>query len=129
MGLYTNLIQTKIFSSFAGQCVGEDDLGNKYYQEKMLFARPQRVLKRWVIYKSGCVDASNVPAKWFSWLHYTSERPLAGTPHQWEKPHLHNKTGGNDAHHPAGSLLNEQGAKKTAHQAWSPETAHPKTTD
>ena len=53
MGLYTNLIQTKIFSSFAGQCVGEDDLGNTYYQEKMLFGRPQRPLKRWVIYKSG----------------------------------------------------------------------------
>ncbi len=127
MGLYTNLIQTKIFSSYAGQCVGEDDLGNKYYQEKMLFGRPQRILRRWVIYKSGQVDGSNVPAKWFSWLHYTSERPLAGTPHKWEKTHLHNKTGSHKAHHNPATLSNEQKKPKTAHQTWSPKK-NPKTT-
>ncbi len=123
MGLYTNLIQTKIFSKIAGSFIGEDEFGNKYYQEKLLFGKPQRVQKRWVIYKSGAVEASAIPAKWFAWLHYTSERALCGEPHSWEKPHLYNQTGGNEAYHPASSLLNEVGQKKstTAHEAWTPK--------
>lgn len=123
MGLYTNLIQTKVFSKFAGSLIGEDEFGNKYYQEKLLFGKPQRVQKRWVIYKSGAVEASAVPAKWFSWLHYTSERALCGEPHSWEKPHRHNQTGGNESHHPATSLLNETSTKRpeTAHEAWAPK--------
>lgn len=124
MGLYNNLLQTKIFSAIAGTFMGEDEAGNKYYQEKMLLGKPQRPQKRWVIYKSGNIEASNVPAKWFSWLHYTSERPLCGDAHSWEKPHAHNKTGSNEAHHPATSLLNEQSGKdqpKTPYEAWSPK--------
>lgn len=122
MGLYTNLIQTKIFSRFAANFVGEDECGNKYYQEKLLFGKPQRVQKRWVIYKSGAVEASTVPAKWFSWLHYTSERALCGESHPWEKKHKHNQTGSNGAHHPKASLLNDanDAQSSTPYEPWAP---------
>ncbi len=122
MSLYTNLIQTKIFSKIAGNFMGEDEFGNKYYQEKLLFGKPQRVQKRWVIYKSGAVEASMIPAKWFSWLHYTSERALCGEPHPWEKKHQHNQTGSNEAYHPKASLLNETDTTQpsTPYKPWVP---------
>lgn len=132
MGLFTNLIQTKLFTKLAGDFVGEDDYGNKYYQEKLLLGKPQRPAKRWVIYKSGSVEASNVPAKWFGWLHYTYEKPLASSSHKWKKPHQFNLTGSNEAYHPKSSLLNATAAEYKSpvpkpYQAWDP-TADDTTT-
>tara|TARA_R110002095_G_scaffold195479_2_gene174098 strand:+ start:2725 stop:3120 length:396 start_codon:yes stop_codon:yes gene_type:complete len=131
MGLYNNLIQTKIFSSIAGEFIGEDAFGNKYYEEKLLLGKSQRAQKRWVIYKSGQVEASTIPPKWFAWLHYTSERPLCGEAHCWEKPHIPNKTGSNEAYHPKTSLLNEtthDDGPATVYESWKPtqETPHEK---
>ena len=131
MGLYNNLIQTKIFSSIAGGFIGEDAFGNKYYEEKLLLRKHQRAQKRWVIYKSGQVEASTIPPKWFAWLHYTSERPLCGEPHFWEKPHSANKTGSNEAYHPKTSLLNEKTNDEkpaTVYESWTPtqDTPHEK---
>ena len=42
-------IGTRIFTFFFGKLIGEDDLGNKYYESKNK--------KRWVIYKND-VDAT-----------------------------------------------------------------------
>ena len=106
MGLFSNLLQTKLFTKIAGHKVGEDEFGNQYYLEKMLLGKPQRPLKRWVIYKSGAVDASCVPAKWFGWLHYSMERPIERESHDWVKPHQYNVTGSNQAYRPQSSLLN-----------------------
>lgn len=123
MGLYNNLLQMKIFAKLAAHLVGEDKFGNKYYQEKLLFGKPQRPQRRWVIYKSGALEASAIPAKWFAWLHFTTERPLCGTSKPFEKEHAHNKTGGNDAYHPPHSLLNTKTrtAHSQAHESWTPK--------
>lgn len=125
MGLFSNLIHMKILSRFTGEKVGTDELGNEYYLEKMLFGKPQRPLKRWVIYKSGAVEASNIPAKWFGWLHYTHERPIETPSHDWVKPHLYNVTGSNEAYRPRSSLLNTDAGEYSSpvpkpYKAWKP---------
>ena len=132
MGLFSNLLQTKLLSRFAGHFVGEDEFGNKYYQEKLLLGKPQRPSRRWVVYKSGAVEASAIPAKWFGWLHYTMEKPITTESHDWVKPHLYNLTGSNQAYHPKSSLLNADAADYESpvakpYQAWDPENTTTKS--
>jgi NADH:ubiquinone oxidoreductase subunit len=119
MGLYQNLLQTRIFSSFAGDLKGKDSFGNTYYQERLLFGKPQRALKRWVLYANNRVEGSTIPPQWFGWLHYTSELPLKeGRPYAWTQEHDYNKTGGDEAYHPTQSLLNED--PKPPHAGYTP---------
>ncbi|WP_262695328.1 NADH:ubiquinone oxidoreductase subunit NDUFA12 [Kordiimonas aquimaris] len=107
---------TLIFTSRKGVKVGEDDQGNTYYREK-------NGRKRWVIYKNGPVEASRVPADWHGWLHYTVdetpvERPLTVKP--WEKEHIPNLTGTQQAYAP----LKGQGQRQATasdYEAWRPE--------
>jgi NADH:ubiquinone oxidoreductase subunit len=109
---------------FGGE-VGQDVLGNVYYQAKKPDARG--LLRRWVIY-SGANDASRVPPEWHGWLHNTIEAvPEQGLPpaRVWEKAPLPNLTGTRDAYRPAGSL--DAGGHRAAatgdYEAWSPVQA------
>ena len=71
--------------------MGTDEYGNKYYHNPAYFRGRDRstcqkpcyyvqlcnVLGRWVIYnpKHGVdYDASMVPATWFGWLHYKTDK-------------------------------------------------------
>ena len=51
---------TRLKTIFFGKFVGEDHLGNKYYENKNG--------KRWIIY-ADIIDASKIPVEWYSWMH------------------------------------------------------------
>ena len=85
---------TKLKTFFFGKLVGVDSLGNKYYQSKKD--------KRWVIYNDE-IDASKIPNEWFSWMHYTKnkiENIHILKKYDWQKQHLPNQTGTENAYHP-----------------------------
>ena len=84
-----------LFSFQTGRLVGEDKYGNKYYQnDEYFYGR-----NRWIIYdaKHGVdYDASMVPAEWFGWLHYkTDKTPVEKAPvnYAWMPEHQANTSG------------------------------------
>ena len=50
---------------FHGKLIGEDEFGNKYYQDKNN--------KRWVIYKNE-IEATKIPQEWYSWIHHLNNK-------------------------------------------------------
>jgi NADH:ubiquinone oxidoreductase subunit len=114
---------TRVYTSAHGRLVGQDDSGNRYYEEKDGEAgRPKR---RWVVYK-GVADASKVPPDWHGWLHHTFEAPPTSAPFKvkpWEKPHTPNLSGTPFAYRPPGSLY--RGAHRDHatgdYEAWTPD--------
>lgn len=123
MDVFDNLFWQTVKTKFEGRFVGEDEFGNKYYEKRLLFGKSANPQRRWVIYKDGGVEASNVPARWFSWLHYASECPI-DTTHEpsWVRPHKHNLTGTKRRYAPTNSLLKEnpKAREKKAYQPWKP---------
>ena len=90
---------TLVTTWWSGQFVGEDEFGNRYYQN-----RAGR--RRWVIY-NGLAEASRVPPDWHGWLHFTYNEPPTVSPlpmQPWERPYVPNLTGTESAYRPAGSL-------------------------
>lgn len=86
------MLWIRLLTWFKGKLVGQDDLGNRYYQEKGLALKMPR---RWVVYK-GIPEPSKVPPEWNSWLQYTRESPPSAEilkRRLWEKKHLPNLTG------------------------------------
>jgi len=113
-------IGTLLFSKLKGSRVGEDGLGNVYYEGGVTTdGRP----RRWVIY-SGPNDASRVPPEWHGWLHYSTDLTpdQLPAPRSWQKPAQANLTGTEAAYRPAGAL--ERGGVRAAatgdYEAWSP---------
>ncbi len=116
-----------------GQSVGTDASGNRYYEEKTKSAPAQssgsaaHASRRWVIYKSGYVDASEVPPEWHAWLHHQSDvLPTAASAadyrRRWIKPPVANMTGSSGAYLPPGSQLSSAHRAKASgdYQAWKP---------
>ena len=102
--------------------VGEDSLGNVYYEGGR---DVNGIPRRWVIY-NGSNDASRVAPEWFSWLHHQiDDVPDKALPpvRRWEKPAVPNMTGTSLAYRPAGAL--EKGGHRAAatgdYEPWSPE--------
>lgn len=62
---------------FKGKFVGNDSLGNRYYEEKPKSVYNGRQQRRWVIYKSR-YDVGKIPPEWHAWLHYRTDKPLSG---------------------------------------------------
>ncbi len=107
-------IGTRLFTWRKGTLVGEDGLGNKYYTYKA---------RRWVIYK-GAIEGSRISPEWHGWLHHTFDNMPGDNPliHKaWEKPHVENRTGSDDAYRPAGSLMRVAPKKRSDYDAWQPE--------
>ncbi|HQU66638.1 MAG TPA: NADH:ubiquinone oxidoreductase subunit NDUFA12 [Albidovulum sp.] len=107
---------TQLWTWRKGQRVGEDDLGNVFYQT-------QDGKRRWVIYK-GEIEASKINPEWHGWLHFTWDEPptkLALKRKAWEKAHQENLTGTALAYAPAGSLRQAKPADRRDYEAWSPE--------
>lgn len=112
-----NTIGTRLFTWRKGEFVGEDEAGNKYYQER-------RGKRRWVTY-NGQSEASSVAADWHGWLHHYAEEPPTDvhyTHKPWQKPHLANMTGTPKAYRPQGSTLasGERPAATGDYSAWRP---------
>ncbi|WP_085810613.1 NADH:ubiquinone oxidoreductase subunit NDUFA12 [Sphingomonas sp. TZW2008] len=102
--------------------VGEDELGNVYYQGGKDTAGNPR---RWVIY-DGANDASRIAPEWLAWLQHTiDDVPDRALPpvRQWQKPALANMTGTPHAYRPSGAL--EKGGNRASatgdYEAWSPD--------
>ncbi|KGM49053.1 NADH:ubiquinone oxidoreductase subunit NDUFA12 [Pseudooceanicola atlanticus] len=109
-------LNTMLYTRRKGTKVGEDELGNTFYQSA-------DGKKRWVIF-NGEVEASRIGPDWHGWLHYTfdetpKDRPLVHK--DWEKPHLPNLTGTPQAYAPAGSIRQPVPADRSDYEAWSPE--------
>tara|TARA_B100001094_G_C18154305_1_gene785508 strand:+ start:552 stop:908 length:357 start_codon:yes stop_codon:yes gene_type:complete len=111
---------TWLYTQFMGYKVGEDYLGNTYYKSSK--KRSGNREERWVIY-AGEKDASNVPAEWHSWLHHTTDEPIAVATASWKKRHHSNPTGTDRAYLPPGH--DERGrVRKPAtgdYQPWIPD--------
>lgn len=104
------------------QRVGEDGLGNIYYEGG---SDTRGLPRRWVIY-NGQNDASRVPPEWFSWLHHQIDAvpdDALPAPRKWQKPAEPNLTGTRLAYRPSGAL--EAGGRRAAatgdYEAWAPE--------
>lgn len=107
---------TQLWTWRKGQRVGEDDLGNVFYQTR-------DGKRRWVIYK-GEIEASKINPEWHGWLHFTWDEPptkIALKRKAWEKAHQENLTGTALAYAPAGSLRQPKPADRRDYEAWSPE--------
>jgi NADH:ubiquinone oxidoreductase subunit len=117
-----NSLQVRLLTLFVGEFVGEDELGNRYFQEKLLFSKQNRPLRRWVLY-NGIPEASKIPAEWHGWIHFTHERPLTDTEKfPWVKPHQQNLTGTPDAYYPSQQILKPSLAKfaPKSYESWQP---------
>jgi NADH:ubiquinone oxidoreductase subunit len=112
---------TWLFTKLRGELVGTDSEGNRYYRDRRATAARRR--KRWVIYK-GEVEASRVTPDWHGWLHYTTDSPppQGGLPREsWQRDHVRNLSGTDQAYRPPGSSLASGGEKpKPAYEAWRP---------
>jgi len=104
-----------------GKRVGEDELGNIYYEAGMSsYGLP----KRWVVY-SGYADASAIPPGWHGWMHHRTDVPPTKEdykPRDWEKAHIANQTGTAFAYRPKGSLATggERPRVTGDYDAWTP---------
>jgi len=108
-----------------GVFVGEDHLGNRYYEAKDNSDSYDDRKRRWVIYQ-GYAEASKVPAEWHGWLHHTFAEPPTLEPlprRAWEKDHQPNLTGTIYAYRPKGSIARggERQAASGDYEAWTPE--------
>ena len=84
---------TFLYTIFFGKFVGEDEFGNKYYQNKKD--------NRWVVY-NGEINASKITSDWFSWIHHTTDKipNKSEKKYLWQKSHTSNKTGSKDSYKP-----------------------------
>ncbi len=108
-------LATRFWTWRKGRRVGEDGEGNVYYQN----ADGSR---RWVIF-AGEAEASHIPPEWHGWLHHTWQQPPTEAPplrKSWEKPHVPNRTGGEGAYRPTGSILSDRPSATPDYEAWSP---------
>ncbi len=108
-----------------GELVGSDEFGNRYYQTKGGLKDPALgFVRRWVIY-NGEAEASRIPPGWYGWIHHKLDIPPSADgyeAHDWELPHLANRTGTAEAWRPQGSILAE-GRRPTVtgdYTPWSP---------
>lgn len=107
---------TQIYTWRNGTLVGEDDQGNKYYENT-------NKSRRWVIY-NGIIDGSRISADWHGWLHHTFDECPGTTSldhKDWEKSHKNNVSGTVDAYHPTGSILTATPKNSGDYDAWQPE--------
>jgi NADH:ubiquinone oxidoreductase subunit len=108
-----------------GVLVGEDDQGNRYFEERRPSLEGRR--RRSVIY-NGLAEGSRVSPDWHAWMHHTVADPpdlsRQAPRRAWEKPHLPNQTGTVRAYRPKGSLA-RGGVRATAasdYEAWKPDS-------
>ena len=107
--------------------VGEDQQGNKYYEEGGEGSFSGGGKRRWVVYH-GVAEGSRVPPDWHGWLHHMWDEPPTVAPlplKKFERQHLPNMSGTPLAYRPKGSLARVDGAREVDqdYEAWSPEDA------
>jgi len=116
---------TQLWTWRFGECVGQDDSGNRYFRTRGGKIDPALGFeRRWVIY-NGYAEASRVPPGWHGWLHHTVDQlpdEANYVPRPWQKPHRPNPTGTAGAYRPPGSTLS-RGRRPRAtgdYKSWTP---------
>ena len=114
-----NTVGTKLYTFLKGRKVGEDYLGNSYFESKNLESR-------WCIY-SNQSEASRISPEWNSWLRYISNTvPTSDNiTYEWQKRFDGNATGLGSAYKPstiiAGRSKEELEHYQSDYKAWKPE--------
>lgn len=125
LGLFTwwngATVGTRFHTWRKGTRVGEDELGNVYYQGGQ---DSEGRTRRWVIYK-GYAEASAIPPGWHGWMHHrTDVSPVEEDyiPFEWQKPHQANLTGSAGAYRPKGSITSDSKRPNVTgdYDAWTP---------
>ena len=122
--LRANTLGTWLHTRMAGEPVGEDEFGNRYYRQR----RPGgwRAERRWVVYANDVdLDGSMVPPGWQGWLTHSREKPPSEEPleiQRWEKEHQPNLSGTPLAYVPPGhERRGGRRARATGdYEAWRP---------
>ncbi len=118
MGFFDMDIGTRLSIWWRAELIGEDEFGNRYYQDKK--STPNGFKRRWVIYK-GLSEASKISADWHGWMHHTAPHaPIVHKKHFWEKQHQLNLTGTSEAYRPKGSIIHATHPEKSPYQPWRP---------
>ena len=105
--------------------VGEDEYGNKYYQDRRPSMGDKDYHRRYVVYK-GLAEPSKVPAEWHGWLHHTLDAPPTEVPlrrQKWEEDHRPNMTGTVYATRPKGAISEGRNRQSTYddYESWTPD--------
>ena len=112
-------VGTKLYTFLNGKKVGEDYLGNFYYESK-----DQK--NRWCIYRDQS-EASRISPEWNSWLRFISNtRPSSNNlTYEWQKRYDGNSTGLDSAYKPSvlkvGQLNVDLENFQSDYKAWKPE--------
>ena len=114
-----NTVGTKLYTYLKGKKVGEDYLGNSYFESKNLESR-------WCIYRNQS-EASRISPEWNSWLRYISNAvPTSdNTTYEWQKRFDGNATGLGSAYKPTitgvGRSKEDLEHYQSDYKAWKPE--------
>ena len=111
-------VGTSLYTLFKGTKMGEDYLGNFYYESR-------DGKNRWCIYSKQS-DASRVSPEWNSWLRYVSNKIPSGEKNfDWQKNFKGNKTGLYNAYKPkdnrAKDCKDSLDSYEYDYKAWKPE--------
>lgn len=115
-----NLFVTIVEKGPTGTLVGEDQFGNKYYEDQSTSYNR----KRWVVYKNmSTYNPSIVPPEWHGWLNYIND--FAPTQHEFKRPVYAidagvTKTGTTECYAPKGSWVNPDKRCWLKYEAWQP---------
>lgn len=112
---------TRLHTWRNGNKVGQDELGNVYYEGG---TDSEGRTRRWVIY-NGAAEASAIPPGWHGWMHHRVDTPPSAenyVPREWQKAHQPNPTGTHKAYRPKGSVLStgERPRVTGDYDAWTP---------
>ena len=114
-----NTVGTKLYTFFNGKRVGEDYLGNLYYESK-----DQK--NRWCIYHDQS-EASRISPEWNSWLRFITNTPPTNNTitFEWQKRFDGNTTGLDGAYKPNIMRVDRPredfGNHESDYKAWKPE--------
>ena len=113
---------TKLKTMFFYNFIGEDQFGNKYYEQKP--RNNLRSVKRIVKYK-GLPEASKVPPGWHGWLHHNTKNipnNEKDESYYWQKQHVPNLSGTIHSKLPTKFFEKNQNTSDPQYYAWIPES-------
>ncbi len=104
-----------------GRFVGQDEQGNRYY-EQARGVGPLGKPRRWVVYER-LAEASLIPPGWYGWMHYKTDIPPTETDYQkmpFEEPHQPNYTGTQLRYRPNAEVRASGEPVASDYEAWKP---------